>query len=637
MSLPLDVMLLIAGEAANLQDLLSVACVNRTLYALTYGSTAFKACFLYHRSPLSPGLRWELFQQADAPAIIKRLLALASSTKLDSTFDSEARQKLFSVLYDSDKVTDLLDEMCELVRQCKFGPIVQTLLEVLGINLAYASSPSIFDELLRADNSELLKFVVAETFSSLQMQKVQLPSSPMIKIWTQVVRARCFDVALWMSHTFALDTSDPASGLLINAVAAMDVELVRFLVQRAGASVTAVLQIEDCQLSHCGGSILSVLEMHTVSKIFGPASHSVRLSLLGLIAVKYPSLSLDDCKRAEDITRLLLKYKADSTEVHSGKTVLEMLDAHNPRKKTVLKMNNANNNLSRSPLEEARAWFTSVPLVTRTIFAASLGLSIAAGAGVMSPQLLFLSWPKVYKYFELWRLVTCFLWHPLTYGYLTLLYFLYNYSWQLETSAHFDGRKADYLFFTLFSMGVILPLGIYMRQVILLEALVVSMLYVWSMGNKDQEVSFFFGLRFKAMFLPWVYIVFDFLTGAPFPPIPKLIGIFAGHLFYVLDTVYPENNNGARLISTPHFFYALMGEDPAVRGMGSVGGMGSGSGPNAVGGHRLGGGSGGSRWMYSGNGSGASNAGSGSGAATSGVRQRTGYNWGGSGHRLGSD
>ncbi|KAJ3337892.1 Derlin 1, partial [Entophlyctis luteolus] len=555
MSLPLDVMLLIAGEAANLQDLLSVACVNRTLYALTYGSTAFKACFLYHRSPLSPGLRWELFQQADAPAIIKRLLALASSTKLDSTFDSEARQKLFSVLYDSDKVTDLLDEMCELVRQCKFGPIVQTLLEVLGINLAYASSPSIFDELLRADNSELLKFVVAETFSSLQMQKVQLPSSPMIKIWTQVVRARCFDVALWMSHTFALDTSDPASGLLINAVAAMDVELVRFLVQRAGASVTAVLQIEDCQLSHCGGSILSVLEMHTVSKIFGPASHSVRLSLLGLIAVKYPSLSLDDCKRAEDITRLLLKYKADSTEVHSGKTVLEMLDAHNPRKK-----------------------------------------------------------------------------HPLTYGYLTLLYFLYNYSWQLETSAHFDGRKADYLFFTLFSMGVILPLGIYMRQVILLEALVVSMLYVWSMGNKDQEVSFFFGLRFKAMFLPWVYIVFDFLTGAPFPPIPKLIGIFAGHLFYVLDTVYPENNNGARLISTPHFFYALMGEDPAVRGMGSVGGMGSGSGPNAVGGHRLGGGSGGSRWMYSGNGSGASNAGSGSGAATSGVRQRTGYNWGGSGH-----
>ncbi|KAI9343564.1 Der1-like family-domain-containing protein, partial [Obelidium mucronatum] len=234
-----------------------------------------------------------------------------------------------------------------------------------------------------------------------------------------------------------------------------------------------------------------------------------------------------------------------------------------------------NNLAPRSPLDEAQAWFVSIPLVTRGLFAASFGLSIGAGAGLVSPVLLFLDWSKVTKSFEVWRLVTAFVWYPLNYSYLTLLYFLYNYSWQLETSSQFHGRKADYLFFVIFSMIVILPLSVYMSQLILLESLIVSMLYVWSMNNKEQEVSFFFGLRFKAMFLPWVYCIFDFLTGAPFPPIPKLIGIFAGHLYYFLDTVYPENNNGARLLTPPTFLYTLVGEDPSVQGMGGVGGTGA--------------------------------------------------------------
>ncbi|KAJ3131483.1 Derlin 1 [Physocladia obscura] len=261
-----------------------------------------------------------------------------------------------------------------------------------------------------------------------------------------------------------------------------------------------------------------------------------------------------------------------------------------------------NNNLTpNGAMADAQAWFQSIPLVTRTIFAGSMGLSIAAGAGVVSPMLLFLSWPKIYKGFE------------------------------LETSAQFNGRKADYLFFVLISMAVILPVAIYMGQFILLESLVVSMLYVWSMNNKEQEVSFFFGLRFKAMFLPW-----DFLTGAPFPPIPKLIGIFAGHVYYFLDTVYPENNNGARLINTPNFLFALVGEDPTVRGMGGVGGMSAA--PAGGRGQRLGTAApaaAGNRWQFSGP-SGAATSGT-SGSGASGVRQRTGYNWGGSGQRLGTE
>ncbi|KAJ3081044.1 Derlin 1 [Rhizoclosmatium hyalinum] len=302
-----------------------------------------------------------------------------------------------------------------------------------------------------------------------------------------------------------------------------------------------------------------------------------------------------------------------------------------------------NNNLApRSPLDDAKAWFESIPLITRSLFASSFALSLAAGAKVVDPRLFVLFGNKIYPGLEVWRLVTAFV-YPLNYGYLTLLYFLYTYSWQLETSPQFNGRKADYLFFVLFAMAAILPVSLYMGEIILLESLVVSMLYVWSMNNKEQEVSFFFGLRFKALFLPWVYIIFDFLTGAPFPPIPKLIGIFAGHLYYFFDTIYPENNGGARLISTPAFLYSLVGEDPLARGMGGVGGSSAGMSGR---GQRLGGAPAagaptvGRGWF----GGAATNrpaaaaaaGGSGSGS-NDGVRQRQGYNWGTSGQRLGSE
>ncbi|KAI8618755.1 Der1-like family-domain-containing protein [Chytriomyces sp. MP71] len=301
-----------------------------------------------------------------------------------------------------------------------------------------------------------------------------------------------------------------------------------------------------------------------------------------------------------------------------------------------------NNLQPRGPFEDLQAWFMSIPFATRYLFASSFGLSVAAGAGLISPKLLYLAWPLVYKKFEVWRLLTSFLWYPLQYGYLMLLYFLYNYSWQLETSPQFSGRKADYVFFILFSMVIILPLGVYMSQFVLLESLVLSMLYVWSMNNKETEVSFFFGLRFKAMYLPWVYCIFDFLTGAPFPPVPKLIGIFAGHIYYFLDTIYPENNNGARLLHTPGFLYQLFGEDLNARGMGGVGG--TSAAPQGRG-HRLGGegGGAGSGWSFTRpretatGAPGGSGSGSGSDPNAAGVRQRSGYSWGASGQRLGAE
>lgn len=41
---------------------------------------------------------------------------------------------------------------------------------------------------------------------------------------------------------------------------------------------------------------------------------------------------------------------------------------------------------------------------------------------------------------------------------------------------------------------------------ILMDPMVLSVLYVWCKLNQDVIVTFWFGTRFKAMYLPWVLL-----------------------------------------------------------------------------------------------------------------------------------
>lgn len=44
-----------------------------------------------------------------------------------------------------------------------------------------------------------------------------------------------------------------------------------------------------------------------------------------------------------------------------------------------------------------------------------------------------------------------------------------------------------------------------------MDPMVLSILYVWCQLNKDVIVSFWFGTRFKAMYLPWVLLGFNLI------------------------------------------------------------------------------------------------------------------------------
>jgi len=199
-----------------------------------------------------------------------------------------------------------------------------------------------------------------------------------------------------------------------------------------------------------------------------------------------------------------------------------------------------------------QAWWAGVPIITRYLFAASGGLTLAANLlpSVVKPASLILSFPPIYKGFELWRLVTPFFFHgQLGFSFLIHMVFLLRYSQALETTT-FAGRTADYVYMLLLSSGLLLIVGIFMNFYILAMGLIMVIVYVWSRKNPDVQMSFMFGIQFKAAYFPWVLIGFNFLMGGS--PILEIIGVIIGHIYFYLEDVYPLTG-GRRVLQTPQF------------------------------------------------------------------------------------
>lgn len=79
--------------------------------------------------------------------------------------------------------------------------------------------------------------------------------------------------------------------------------------------------------------------------------------------------------------------------------------------------------------------------------------------------------------------------------------------------------------------------------------MVLSVLYIWCQLNKDTIVNFWFGTRFKAMYLPWVLLAFNMIISGG--GVMELVGILVGHLYFFLMFKYPQELGGPVLLQTP--------------------------------------------------------------------------------------
>lgn len=117
-----------------------------------------------------------------------------------------------------------------------------------------------------------------------------------------------------------------------------------------------------------------------------------------------------------------------------------------------------------------------------------------------------------------------------------------------------SNSTADYVFMLLFCTAVMLPIIWYMQMPLVGSMLVMSVLYVWSRRHPDAETSIW-GFRLKAIHLPWGILAFHVILGDS--PIPDVIGIVVGHLYYFLVVIMPATRNGKRLLWTPEWLVLL--------------------------------------------------------------------------------
>ncbi|CAA6668718.1 unnamed protein product [Spirodela intermedia] len=198
-------------------------------------------------------------------------------------------------------------------------------------------------------------------------------------------------------------------------------------------------------------------------------------------------------------------------------------------------------------------------IITRSYLTAAVLTTVGCTLEIISPYDLYLNPKFVLQRYELWRLITNFLYfRKMDLDFLFHMFFLARYCKLLEENS-FRGRTADFFYMLLFGatiLTVIVFLGgmipyvsaSFANVLFLSNSLTFMMVYVWSKQNPFAPMSFLGLFTFTAAYLPWVLLTFSVLVGAN--PWIDLLGMFAGHAYYFLEDVYPRMT-GRRLLRTP--------------------------------------------------------------------------------------
>ncbi|KAL7088708.1 hypothetical protein ACP275_13G144100 [Erythranthe tilingii] len=198
-------------------------------------------------------------------------------------------------------------------------------------------------------------------------------------------------------------------------------------------------------------------------------------------------------------------------------------------------------------------WYKQMPIITRSYLTAAIVTTIGCSLDIISPYDLYLNPNLVVDHYQIWRIITNFL-----------------YFRKMENS--FRGRTADFFYMLLFGAtvltGIVLIGGMipyvsesFAKIIFLSNSLTFMMVYVWSKQNPYIHMSFLGLFTFTAAYLPWVLLGFSVLVGAS--AWVDLLGMIAGHAYYFLEDVYPRMT-ARRPLRTPAFIKALFADDPVV-------------------------------------------------------------------------
>ncbi|XP_072271714.1 derlin-3 isoform X2 [Pyxicephalus adspersus] len=192
--------------------------------------------------------------------------------------------------------------------------------------------------------------------------------------------------------------------------------------------------------------------------------------------------------------------------------------------------------------------YQHIPAVTWAYTTACL-ITTAAEAEIVSPFQLYFNPELIFKKLQIWRLITNFLYFGhLGFSFFFNMIFMFRYCKMLEETS-FRGRTADFVFMFLFGGFLITIFGLFSRLSFLSQAFTLMLVYVWCRRNPFIRINVFGLVTLQAPFLPWVLLCFSLLTGDSI--LVDLLGIAAGHIYFFLEDVFPNQPGGKKLLVTP--------------------------------------------------------------------------------------
>lgn len=211
------------------------------------------------------------------------------------------------------------------------------------------------------------------------------------------------------------------------------------------------------------------------------------------------------------------------------------------------------------------SWFQSLPIITKAWFGASLVTTLAVNFQIIPGGQIIWNWNAVLSQFEIWRIITCFLFiGKFEFNTLIALMLLVQFSERYEKGGPFNtgagGGTADYCFMLMFFVAITLlsyPLMIMIAPIppIFARNMIYGVLYIWSKRNPTSQANIW-GIPVPSIYLPFAYVAMTVFMGGSY--MDMLHGMAIAHIYYFLADVVPQVQ-GYDIIITPQFLIDYFG------------------------------------------------------------------------------
>jgi len=207
-----------------------------------------------------------------------------------------------------------------------------------------------------------------------------------------------------------------------------------------------------------------------------------------------------------------------------------------------------------------RQAYFEMPPVTRAYTTACVLTTMSVQLDLLSPFQLYFNPILIWKNYQLWRLMTTFLFYG-TFGFNFFfnLIFTYRYCRMLEENS-FRGRTADFVTMFIFGSFFMIIAALFVNLLFLGQAFTLMLVYVWARRNPFVRMNFFGLLTFNAPYLPYVLLGFSLLLGNAVSV--DLLGMAVGHTYFYLEDIFPNQPGGFKILKTPQILKVLCDEAP---------------------------------------------------------------------------